>query len=247
MNVIRLVIFALVSILAACLVPFAAPAGQPQNPSLGIVMTSNGGSIGNSGVSEGATVYSGEELSTIANGSLVVRIGGLSLQLEGSSTAHVYSAPYGAVVELDRGALLYTTPGTQQNLIIVASDVRVTPALGVPDFGRVSIDDPCNLTVYSQRGTATAQVGSESHLVEQGKAYRIRALNEVDYRQYVSPDVGDYHNHHQHRECAAPIDMVKGKPPVAAGQSRFLLVTGVLVGAATGIGVWKVFESPDRP
>jgi hypothetical protein len=74
----------------------------------------------------------------------------------------------------------------------------------MPDFGRVSIDDPCNLAVYSQRGTATAQVGSESHLVEEGKAYRVRAMNEIRYRQYVSPDASDYHNHHQHQKCAVP-------------------------------------------
>ncbi|HTP68049.1 MAG TPA: hypothetical protein VMJ35_04030 [Dongiaceae bacterium] len=220
---------------------------QAQNTALGVVMSSDGGSIGNSGVTEGATVYSGDYLRTGDSGSLVVRVGGLSLQLEGSSGAHIYAAPYGAVVELDHGAVRYTTPGTQQNLIIVASDVRVTPSVGLPDFGRVSIDDPCNLTVYSQKGTATAKAGSDSHLVEEGKAYRVRALNEVAYKDYVSPDENDYHKHHGHRECPAPVDLVKGKPPVAAGQSRFLLVAVGLAGAVSTIGVWKALESPDRP
>jgi len=229
-----------------CVAPVTLLA-QSQNAALGVVMTSNGGSIGSAGVTEGATVYSGDYLTTGDNGTLVIRVGALSLQLEGSSGAHVYAAPYGAVVELDHGAVRYTTPGTQQNLIIVASDVRVTPALGVPDFGRVSLDNPCNLTVYSQKGTATAKVGSESHLVEEGKAYRVRALNEVAYKDYVSPDEDDYHKHHGHRECPAVVDLVKGKPPIAAGQSRFLLVSGVLIGAASGIGVWKALESPDRP
>jgi hypothetical protein len=126
-------------------------------------------------------------------------------------------------------------------------DVRVTPALGTPDFGRVSLDNPCNITVYSQRGSANAQVGSESHTVEEGKAYRVRAVNEVEYRQYVSPDVSDYHNHHQHRDCPAPLDMVRGKPPMAAGSNRFLLVSAALIGAGSAIGVWKALESPDRP
>jgi hypothetical protein len=246
MNVIRFMVVILFLIAVACAVPFSAHA-QSQTSVLGIVVRSSGGSIGNGGVTDGATVYSGDYLSTIENGMLQIRIGQLSLQLESSSGAHVYSTPYGAIVELNHGAVLYTTPGSQQNLIIVASDVRVTPLLGMPDFGRVSIDDPCNLTVYSQRGTANAQVGSEAHLVEEGKAYRVRALNEVDYRQYVSPDVGDYHNHHQHHDCPAPIDMVKGKPPVAAGQSRFLLVSAAVIGSAAGIGVWRAVESPDRP
>jgi hypothetical protein len=246
MNGMRFVVAVFFLIAAAGIAPERAP-GQSQRPALGMVVSSDGGSIGSTSVTEGATVYSGDYLSTNDNGMLLVRMGALSLHLEGSSAAHVYAAPYGAVVELNRGAVRYTTPGTQQNLIIVASDVRVTPALGVPDFGRVSLDNPCNLTVYSQRGTANAQVGSESHLVEEGQAYRIRALNEVDYRQYVSPDVSDYHGHHQHHECPAPVDMVKGKPPIAGGQSRFLLVSVALIGGATAFGVLKAYESPARP
>ena len=245
MNVIRFLLLILILVATACIVPLSTRAQS--SPALGVVTQSSGGSIGNASVTEGSTVYTGDYLSTNDNGTLVVRLSGLTLQLEGSSAAHIYSAPYGAVVELDRGAVRYTTPGSQQNLIIVASDVRVTPALGIPDFGRVSIDDPCNLTVYSQRGTATAQSGSESHLVEEGKAYRVRALNEVDYRQYVSPDANDYHNHHQHHECAAPVNLAKGKPPIAGGQSRFLLVAAAAIGAGAGFGVWKALESPDRP
>jgi hypothetical protein len=246
MNVMRLVVLVFLLIAAAGMAPWSTPA-QSETPALGIVVSADGGSIGGNGVTEGATVYSGDYLSTNDNGTLLVRIGALSLQLEGSSAAHVYGAPYGAVVELNRGAVRYATPGTQQNLIIVASDVRVTPALATPDFGRVSLDNPCNLTVYSQRGTANAQVGSESHLVDEGQAYRIRALNEVDYRQYVSPDVSDYHSHHQHHECPAPVDMVKGKPPIAGGQSRFLLVSAALIGGAAAFAVLEAYESPSRP
>jgi hypothetical protein len=246
MNAMRLVVLVFLLIAAAGMAPWSTPA-QSETAALGIVVSADGGSVGGSGVTEGATVYSGDYLSTNDNGTLLVRIGALSLQLEGSSAAHVYGAPYGAVVELNRGAVRYTTPGKQQNLIIVASDVRVTPALATPDFGRVSLDNPCNLTVYSQRGTANAQVGSESHFVEEGKAYRIRALNEVDYRQYVSPDVSDYHGHHQHHECPAPVDMVKGKPPIAGGQSRYLLVSAALIGGAAAVAVLKAYESPSRP
>ena len=245
MNVLRFAVLILFLIATACIVPLNAQAQS--SPALGVVMQSSGGNIGNTGATEGSSVFSGDYLSTNDDGTLLVRIGGLSLQLEGSSVVHVYTAPYGAVVELDRGAVRYTTPGSQQNIVIVASDVRVTPAVGMPDFGRVSIDDPCNLTVYSQRGTSTAQVGSESHLVEEGKAYRVRALNELSYRQYVSPDASDYHNHHQHQVCAAPANWASGKGPIAAGQSRFLLVSAALIGGATGFGIWKAFESPARP
>jgi hypothetical protein len=89
-------------------------------------------------------------------------------------------------------------------------------------------------------------VGSESRTVEQGKAYRVHAENEISYRQYLSPDADDYHKHHEHSPCAA-MDMAHGHLPIAPGQSRFLLLTAVLVGTGTGIAIMKAMESADRP
>jgi hypothetical protein len=230
----------------ACFGSVLPAQSPPQNPALGLVAKSVGGHIGNAAVTDGSSVYSGDSLSTAENGSLLVRAGALYLELRASSAAHIYRTPYGAIVELDRGTVIFSTPGTQENLVVVASDVRVTPALLISNLGRVTIDDPCNVTVYMERGQANVQVGSESRIVAEGKAYRVRAENEVSYRQYVSPDVDDYHSYHEHRPCA-PVEMLSGHGPVVAGQSRFLIVTGTLVGGATGIAIWKALESPDRP
>ncbi|HYA62266.1 MAG TPA: hypothetical protein VED66_03635 [Candidatus Sulfotelmatobacter sp.] len=219
---------------------------QAQNPALGLVTKSAGGFIGDAPAPDGSSVYSGDYLSTEENGALYVRVGALSFQLEPSSALHIYRAPYGAVVELDRGSVIYTTPGTKENLVIVASDVRVTPELSLSDLGRVTIDNPCEITVYSQRGQADVLAGKESRNVEEGKAYRVRALNQVTYRRYLSPDDTDYHRYHDHEPCALQ-DMASGHAPIAAAHSRFLLVTAALVGGATGVAIWKVYESPDKP
>jgi hypothetical protein len=221
-------------------------AQQTKGTALGLVAKAQNAQVDKASASEGSTIYSGDYLSTDNGGSLLVRVGSLSLNLESGSGAHIYRTPYGAIVELDEGSVVYTTIGNNENIVVVADDVRVTPAAGVADLGRVSINDPCNVTVYSQRGQANVQAGAESHFVEEGKAYKVRGENEVSYRQYVSPDDSDYHNYHVHKACAA-VDMAKGRPPIAAGQSRFLLVTGVLAGTATGIGIWKALESPSRP
>jgi len=210
------------------------------------VAQTSGGRIGDAAATEGSSIYSGDYLSTSDNGSLLVRMGPLSLQLEKSTSLHIYRAPYGAVVELKSGSILYTTPGGAQNLVIVASDVRVTPSLSNADFGRVSLDDPCNVTVSSQKGEANVQVGSENRTVEQGKTYRVHAENQISYRKYLSPDADHYHDYHEHIPCA-PVYLAQGHTPIAAGQSRFLLVTGVLAGTGTGIGIYKALESPDRP
>src|SRR5262249_4746935 len=162
-----------------------------------------------------ASIFSGDYLSTSDNGHMLVRFGSLSLELQSSTGVHIYHAPYGIVVELNRGVVLYTTPGSGQNLVIVASDVRVTPNVSTPDMGRVSVEDPCNITVYSQRGTANVQVGSENRLVEQNKSYRVRAENQISYRKYLSPDADDYHDYHEHVPCA-PLEMAHGHGPIAA-------------------------------
>jgi hypothetical protein len=130
-----------------------APAQTPHvNPALGLVTKSASGHIGDAASPEGATIYSGDYLYTGDAGSMLIRVGPLSLELQGSSAVHIYRAPYGAIVELNRGTVIYTTPGTRENIVIVASDVRVTPVLSLADLGRVSMDDPCEITVYSQRG-----------------------------------------------------------------------------------------------
>jgi hypothetical protein len=219
---------------------------QAPNPSLGLVANSVSGHVGSTAVTQGSTIYSGDYLSTDAGGSMQVRIGALSIELHASSAAHIYRAPYGAVVELNHGTVTYSTPGGHENIVIVASDVRVTPVLSLADLGRVSIDNPCNISVFSQRGQADVHVGSESHLVEEGKAYRVRAENEVDYRKYLSPDANDYHDYHGHRPCA-PLEMAKGHAPVAAGHSHFLLVVGTITAVATTWPILEALESPNRP
>jgi hypothetical protein len=224
------------------------PAQEPsQTAALGIVVQCVRGSIGNAAASNGDSVYSGDYLSTDDNGSLLVRVGVLSLQLESSSALHIYRTPYGAVVELNRGSVVYTTPGGKENLVIVASDVRITPDVSLPDFGRVTIENPCEISVYSQRGQANAKSGKEAHLVEEGKAYHVRADNKITYREYLSPDADDYHKHHEHEPCPAALDTVRGKLPIAPAASHFLLVAGTATGIGVGIAIWKTVESPDRP
>jgi hypothetical protein len=245
MKIVRAISFAFCFLGLCCFVPARAHA-QAANPALGIVVKSSAAHIGNAATSDGATIYSGDFLSTDDNGAIQVRVGTLSLELQSNSAAHIYRAPYGAIVELNRGSAIYNTPGGHENIVIVASDVRATPVLSLSDFGRVTIDDPCRVTVYSQRGQVDVQAGSESKLVEQGKAYRVAAESSISYRDYLSPDADDYHNHHEHKPCA-PVQTVKGHPPIAPGQSRFLYVAIGAVAIVGAITIPEAFESPNRP
>jgi hypothetical protein len=244
-NVLRSPLLAVLLCSLAFAAPLLAQSTSPA-PALGLVIKSVAASIGNGAASDGASIYSGDYLSTGDNGSLLVRVGPMSVELQASSALHIYRAPYGAVIELNRGSVIYTTPGGKENLVIVASDVRVTPDSSLPELGRVTIDNPCEITVYSQRGQANAKAGSESHVVEEGKTYRVRAENKISYREHLSPDADNYHRYHDHEPCAA-IDMVKGRPPIFPATSHFVLVTSAAAGVGAGIAIWKALESPDRP
>jgi hypothetical protein len=246
MSIARRLFVVAAFVLLCASVPAHAQTQPPSNPALGLVAQSASAHIGNAAAAEGATVYSGDYLSTEDTGSLLIRVGSLSLELQASSAAHIYRAPYGAIVELNRGTAIYTTPGGHENLVIVASDVRATPVLSLADLGSVTMDDPCNITVKNLRGQVNVQVGSESRLIEEGKAYRVHAENEISYREYLSPDASDYHRYHDHRPCA-PIVMAKGKPPLAPGHDPFVYLatgTGVVI---TWITVTEALESPARP
>jgi len=232
--------------IAAAATPLRAQSSSPEIATLGLVAKTTAAQIGSVEALEGSSVFSGDYLSTSDKGSLLLRMGALSLELQASSQVHIYRAPYGAVVELNHGSVLYSTPGGQQNLVIVASDVRVTPSTINADFGRVTMNDPCDITVYSQTGEANVQVGSENHTILQGQAYRVHAENELSFRKYLSPDAEDYHRYHDHRPCVAAA-IPQGHAPVAGGTSHFLLISVGSAGIVTGIAIWKAMESADRP
>ena len=224
----------------------AATTNTEVNPSLGLVARAIAAHIGNTDVTDGATVYSGDYLTTQAGGTVVVKIGRLSLELQGNSSAHLYRTPYGAVAELDSGSALYATPAGEQKLVIVASDVRITPTAATANLGRVSIEGLCKIIVYNQRGQVSVQTGSETRIVEQSKALSVIPVNSVSYRDYRSPDASDYHNFHVHTACVLPQTTSGGRPP-PAGRSRFLYVTVVTITGVSIIPLIKALESPDRP
>jgi hypothetical protein len=148
---------------------------------------------------------------------------------------------------LNRGTVAYSKPIGQPNVVIVASDVRITPVVSTASSGRVSVDDPCNLLIHSQRGQVYVQVGSASQMVEQGKAFRVRPISSVSERTSVSPDADNYHESHQHQPCQGPAQTFNNQHPKPPSFSTF---TAVAVGVAivgTTIPLVVTLESPSRP
>ena len=224
-----------------------AQAVPSDNAPLGMVTKSMSARIGSSASSEGATIYSGDYLSTDADGVLQVRVGNLAVDLKGGSTAHIFRASYGVIIVLNGGTLAFNKPSGQPNVVIVASDVRITPVVSGASSGSVSVADPCNLLIQSQRGQIYVQVGSQSQMVEQGKAFHVRPIASVSERSPVSPDADDYHASHSHVACEGPKLTMKGARPKPPSYSPF---TAVATGGAifvTIIAVSEALESPSRP
>ena len=218
-----------------------------ENAPVGMVTKAQSARVGSSDAPEGTTIYSGDYLSTAAEGILQVRVGNLTLEFKGDSAAHIFRATYGAIIALNQGSVTYNKPGGQPNVVIVASDVRITPVVTTAGAGSVSMVDRCNLLIQSKRGQIYVQVGSQSQLVEQGKAFRVRPLSSVSEHSPVSPDADNYHGSHSHEPCAGPTQAFKGRPPKPPSYSPF---TAVVIGGTiliTAIAVHEALESPNRP
>jgi len=232
---------------ASTSVEISAQAVPAENTPLGMVTKSMSAHIGSSASSEGATIYSGDYLSTDPDGALQVRVGNLSIDLKGGSSAHIFRATYGVVMALNRGTLAYNKPSGQPNVVIVASDVRITPVVSVASSGSVSVSDPCNLLIQSQRGQIYVQVGSQSQMVEQGKAFRVRPISSVSENSSVSPDADNYEASHSHQACEGPTQTMKGARPKSPSYSPFTAVTTGGAILITIIAVHEALESPNRP
>lgn len=227
------------------LAPWLVEARPPASP-IGMIVNSSQAFLGKTAASSGASIFSGDSVATEANGSVLLRLGTLSLQLEPSSAVHIYSAPYGAVIELNFGSVVYRTEGGKENLALVASDIRVTPDPRLPDTGRVSIDNPCRIIVYSQHGQVNVRVGKVSRRIEEGTAFRVMAENSISYHEFRSPDDSDYHLSHDHESCTRARN-ANDRPPQGAGRDYFIPLALIPVAPIVVGSVLEALESPDRP
>jgi hypothetical protein len=169
---------------------------------LGVVLQANLAHVRGSALTEGATLYPGEDLSTEIGGSLDLRILNSRFSLAANSRAHFYSGEKGAVAELVDGTLAFRRePGA--SVEITASDVRiVTKGQGLV-AGQVTIESPCLITVTSVAGELEVTSGSETRVVAEKESYSVTPEVAVAaVRTALSPDDPGYHASHTHMSCA---------------------------------------------
>ncbi len=111
--------------------------GSPTTASLGIVLTADRARVGDASASVGATVYSGDRLSTEQQGSVQVRAGAARLLLLSASSAMVNDNEGTPSARLLTGTATFST-GNAHAFTLYASTAAIRAQSGEPTIGQVT-------------------------------------------------------------------------------------------------------------
>ncbi len=195
--------------------------------SLGTVVSAERAHVGRAAASIGTTVFNGDSLETERFGSMQLRAGAARLQLAGGSHVLWSSEADVPAATLNSGSATFSTANSKAFALRAGAAV-IRPTGEAPSVGSVSILNPRELTVNCTRGSVTLTVIDDSLVIPEGSAYHI----------VLDPD------------ASAAVDDPKawgGRQPRKSGRNRFLFFLIIGTAVATGLVVWKVLESPDRP
>lgn len=203
--------------------------GAP-SASFGTVVFADRAHVGSAAASVGATVFSGDRLSTEQTGSVQVRAGAARLLLSGASIATLIQDEASNAATLTRGSATFSTTNSKAFALHVASAV-IRPYTDGPTIGKVTVLGPKELVVQSTRGSLSIAVEDDVREIPEGVAYRI----------VLDPNAPDP----QGPRGAGTKGI--GRPPIKAAKSKFIWY---IIGASAGVTIWvlhEVFESGDRP
>jgi hypothetical protein len=237
---------------------FASLSCPPPSPAatdapLGVVLQANLAHVGESAITEGATVYAGEELSTDAGGSLDLRIVNARFGLAANSRAYFYSGAKGSIAELTNGTLTFRKDAGADGIEVVASDVRIVTKGEGAVTGQVTIAAPCAITVTSVAGEIEVTSGKQTRTVAEKESYSVTPEMAVLAGQIlISPDAPNYHASHSHTTCALNNDPQKNNPQNSGRFRKIGLVVGLggaalLLGAKFLASSHPSVESPINP
>jgi hypothetical protein len=211
-------------------VSLVTPAWAAPSPSLGIVVYADRAQVGAAQASVGATVFSGDRLSTAQAGSVQVRASSARLLLSGASSATLSEDDVTPAATLTAGSATFSTANSKAFAVHVASAL-IRPNSDKPTVGQVTVLNPKELVVKSTRGSLSIAVDDDVREIPEGMAYRV----------VLDPNAADP----QGPRGAGTKGY--GGPPIKAAKSRFIWFAVGVTGVITFIAVREAFESPDRP
>jgi hypothetical protein len=206
-----------------------APLSSAQDTPLGVVLQANLAHVRQSALTEGASIFAGEEISTDVGGSSDIRIANSRFGLAANSQGRFYPAhARGSVAELNSGTLTFRRDNAD-TIEIVASDVRIVPQGDAPATGQVTIFSPCKISVTALTGELQVTAGAETHIVAEKESYEVLPQQSViAAANFVSPDDPAYHQSHTHKTCTTPRQ--------SKGMSQFAKI-GIVAGAGAAAAV----------
>ena len=225
--------FAITRILVAILLSLAlliSPLLAAHATAFGTVVFANRAYVGASDVSVGATVFSGDRLSTNEIGNVQVRAGAARLLLASASAATLAQDDAIPSATLASGTATFSTANSKAFALHVASAV-IRPNSDQPTIGRVTVLSAKELTVKSVRGSLQIAVEDDLREIPEGAAYRI-------VLDANAPDPQGPQGAGTKRS---------GPPPIKAAKSKFLWYAIAVTAVITYFALDEVFESDEKP
>ncbi len=206
------------------------PVWAAPSSSLGTVVYADRAHVGAAQTSVGATVFSGDRLSTEQSGSIQVRAGAARLLLSGASIATLSQEDANPAATLTLGSATFSTANSNAFALHVASAV-IRPNTNQPTIARVTVLNPKELIVKSTHGSLSIAVEDDVREIPEGAAYRIVLdPNAADPQGPRGTGTKGY-----------------GGSPMKAAKSRFVWFAVAATAVVTVFAFTEDFESPARP
>lgn len=201
-----------------------SPLRATPSAAFGTIVFVNRARVGNANASVGATVFSGDRLTTDDVGSVQVRAGAARLLLASASTAMLSQDGASPAATLTAGTATFSTANSKAFTLHIAS-ATIRPNTDRPTVGKVTVLSPKELIVQATRGSLQIAVEDDVREVPEGAAYR------VVLDPNATPDP-------QGPRGAGTKGM--GGPPIKAAKSRFIWYAVAITG---GLTWWVVHEA----
>jgi hypothetical protein len=207
-----------------------SPLWATSSASLGTIVFADRALVGSSQASVGATLFSGDRLSTEKSGSVQVRAGAARFLLSSGSAATLSQDGTGPAATLTLGSATFSTANSKAFVLHVASAV-IRPNTDRPTIGKVSVVGPKELIVQSTRGSLSIAVEDDVREIPEGAAYRV----------VLDPNAPEP----QGPRGAGTKGI--GGPPIKAAKSKFIWYAIAVTAVVTYFAIDEALESADRP
>jgi hypothetical protein len=216
----------------ALLVSFSlvtAPVWAAPASSMGTVVYADRAHVGAAQASVGATVFSGDRLSTEKTGSVQVRAGAARLLLSSASSATLSQDAASPAATLTFGSAIFSTASSNAFALHVGSAV-ISANTNQPTIGQVTVLTPKELIVKCTRGSLRFAVEDDVREIPEGAAYRVLLDPNADPQGPRGAGTKGY-----------------GGPPIKAAKSKFIWYAIAITAVVTYFAFKEAFESPARP